>query len=295
MKIVLIGTVEFSLHMLIALCESAAEIVGVITSEDNRLNSDYADLVPCCKRNDIPFLLTNDVNEAKAVKWIERHQPDVIFCFGWSRLIKQPVLQLPPLGVVGYHPSELPKNRGRHPLIWALVLGLKETASTFFFMDEGADSGDILSQQHIDISVQDDARSIYTKMIETAKAQLLEFVVEMKSGEYQPIRQDHSQANFWRKRSKKDGQIDWRMSAKSIYNLVRGLTHPYVGAHLFHEGKEYKVWKSSIENYPETDNIEPGKVIDIMVNNSVVVKCADGCIKLLETEPKIKLNIGDYL
>ena len=295
MRIVFIGTVEFSLHMLIALCESKAEILGVITSEDNRLNSDYADLVPFCKQNDIPFLLTNDVNEAKVVKWIKRHQPDAIFCFGWSRLIKQPVLQLPPLGVVGYHPSELPKNRGRHPLIWALVLGLKETASTFFFIDEGIDSGDILSQQYIKISVQDDARSLYTKMIETARAQLLELVVEMKNGESQPIRQDHSQASFWRKRSKKDGEIDWRMNAKSIYNLVRGLTHPYVGAHLFYEGKEYKVWKSSIESYPETGNIEPGKVIDVMANNSVVVKCADGCIKLLETEPKIELNIGDYL
>jgi len=64
-----------------------------------------------------------------------------------SSLLKKELLSLPPNGVLGYHPAKLPQNRGRHPLIWSLVLGLEESASTFYFMDEGADSGDILSQK----------------------------------------------------------------------------------------------------------------------------------------------------
>ena len=71
---------------------------------------------------------------------------------GWSRIIGKELLAVPPKGIVGYHPAALPANRGRHPIIWALALGLKETASTFFFMDNGADSGPIISQKSLIIS-----------------------------------------------------------------------------------------------------------------------------------------------
>ena len=80
-------------------------------------------------------------------------KPDIIFCFGWSSLIKSEVLNLTKLGVVGYHPAMLPNNRGRHPLIWAKILGLTQTGSTYFFMDEGADTGDILDQSSFEISI----------------------------------------------------------------------------------------------------------------------------------------------
>ena len=84
------------------------------------------------------------------------------------------------MGVLGFHPSELPKNRGRHPLIWALALGLKKSASTFFFMDEGIDSGEILSQKIFDILSNDDAQSLYDKMSNNALQQIEEFLPQPK-------------------------------------------------------------------------------------------------------------------
>ena len=85
-------------------------------------------------------------------------------------------MDLPLLGVIGFHPAALPANRGRDPIIWALVLGLQETASTFFFMDEGADSGDIISQEYLIITDSDDAGILYEKITQTALKQLREFV-----------------------------------------------------------------------------------------------------------------------
>jgi methionyl-tRNA formyltransferase len=76
----------------------------------------------------------------EALTWIRAKVPDVIFCFGWSKLLKQKLLKLAPLEVVGFQPAALHANRGRHPVLWALVLGLYKTASTFFFMEEGRDS-----------------------------------------------------------------------------------------------------------------------------------------------------------
>ncbi|MBT6012111.1 MAG: formyl transferase [Candidatus Marinimicrobia bacterium] len=295
MKIVFIGTVDFSLHMLKSLIECNVEVVGVVTDKDCGINSDYADLVPTCEEYKIPYLLTNNVNKQESVDWIAALTPEVIFCLGWSRLINNNLLNLPPLGVIGFHPTALPKNRGRHPLIWALVLGLKKTASTFFFMDEGADSGDILSQQEIIISDDDDAQSLYRKMSETAKKQLLDIVPDLSKGQYQRTQQDHLRANVWRKRGIRDGEIDWRMSAKQIHNLVRGLAHPYIGAHFLIEDHEYKVWRTETIDCQGINNIEPGKVVDIDDRGIATLKCTDGCVKLLEVKPALSVSVGDYL
>ena len=135
MKIFFIGTVEFSKMALQKLIELKAQVVGVCTKEKSGFNSDFADLKPLCEKNKIPFKYVNNVNSKDNCYWIKSFNPDIIFCFGWSNLLKKDILTLAPMGVLGFHPSKLPKNRGRHPLIWALALGLKKSASTFFFYE----------------------------------------------------------------------------------------------------------------------------------------------------------------
>ncbi len=128
MRIIFIGTIEFSSQILQFLLSNKVNIVGVITSNNNKINSDYADLTPICINRKIPYILVDDINKENVVDWMDELKSDLIFCFGWSRLIKSDILKLPTVGVVGFHPAELPYNRGRHPLIWAIVLGLKKTA-----------------------------------------------------------------------------------------------------------------------------------------------------------------------
>ena len=294
MNIVLIGTVKFSLEMFSVLIQSGENIVGVVTGKDNKMNSDYADLSSACQKYGIPCFVADDVNSTDVVKWISDLSPDIIFCFGWSKLIKKELLNITPMGVVGYHPAALPKNRGRHPLIWALVLGLKKTASSFFIMDEGADSGDVISQEEIIINDDDDAGSLYEKMICIAKKQLLLLVLMLEEKSFVKQPQDHSKANIWRKRGMVDGIIDWRMSATAINNLVRGLTKPYIGAEFSYNGNQYKVWKSRILDDIGYENIEPGKVVQVK-NKTVVVKCAEGAIELLGLEPQLVISEGEYL
>jgi methionyl-tRNA formyltransferase len=293
MRIVFIGAVEFSLRALERLLAMKAEVVGVCTLRESKHNADHADLAILCERNSVPWIYAEDINSAETLDWIEDRAPDVIFCFGWSRLLKRNLLSAAPLGVVGYHPAALPANRGRHPLIWALVLGLEKTASTFFFMDEGADSGDILSQREIVIDDEDDARALYDKLTGSALQQIEEFVPRLASGSYRRQKQDERLANTWRKRGMADGKIDWRMSARSIHNLVRGLAKPYVGAHFVVDGMEIKVWKTSVlDDAPR--NMEPGRVL-AQKNSGPVVKCGEDAICLLVTEPPFQPAIGSYL
>ena len=184
MKIVFIGAVKFSESCLKCLIEMNVDIAAVCTLHESSFNADHVDLTPLCNKNHIPVSYTSDINSEDSINWIKSHDPDIIFCFGWSRLLKKEILNIAPLGVIGYHPAALPKNRGRHPIIWSLVLGLAKTASTFFFMDEGADSGDILSQELVNIDFHDNATILYRKIIETALKQIEHFYPKLLSNHY---------------------------------------------------------------------------------------------------------------
>ena len=108
-----------------------AEIIGVATKSKSHFNADHADLAPICEITMIPYKYVRDINAPHILEWIKSLNPDVIFCFGWSSLIKIDLLYITDMGVVGFHPTELPYNRGRHPLIWTLVLGLEKSALLF--------------------------------------------------------------------------------------------------------------------------------------------------------------------
>tara|TARA_B100000780_G_scaffold277400_1_gene248025 strand:- start:4288 stop:5169 length:882 start_codon:yes stop_codon:yes gene_type:complete len=293
MKIIFIGSVEFSLNTLKAIIDQGGDVVGICTLKESSFNADFCDLNDFAQSKNIPCLYIEDINSQKSINWISKFHPDVVFCFGWSRLLKKELLSIAPLGVIGFHPAALPVNRGRHPIIWAIALELKETASTFFFMDEGADTGDIISQKRIEISKTDNAGTLYNRLTELAINQIKEFLPLLQKKSFERIKQDHSLANTWRKRTSKDGIIDWRMNANVINNLVRALTKPYIGAEFTYKNVQYKVWQSEVLP-SKFQNDEPGKVVDVRGDSSFI-KCADGIIHLVSIEPKLIVKKGDYL
>jgi methionyl-tRNA formyltransferase len=298
MRILFIGCVEFSyksFKYLLSLPYPNLEIVGVITRKESPGNADFQSLEALAKENDIPCFLANKNDQDSMADWIKKIDIDVIYCFGWSYLLKKEILSQPKLGVIGFHPAALPRNRGRHPIIWALAMGLKETASTFFIMDEGADSGDIISQKPIPIDYQDNAGTLYKKITQVALQQIGEFTKDLIKGIHNRKQQEHSQANYWRKRSKKDGEIDWRMSANSVYNLVRALYTPYPGAHCISNEREIKIWEvKPYEVLEEYENHEPGKVLKVK-GSEIFVKCGEGAVTLIKHEFDDLPKEGSYL
>ena len=288
------GCVEFSHSALADLVTlSDAELVGVVTRRESPFNADFRPLDDLAAEAGAPVFFAAGNDQQAMADFLRSVEPTVIYCFGWSYLLGRDILGLAPKGVVGYHPAALPANRGRHPLIWALALGLSETASTFFFMDQGADSGDILDQQSIAIADSDDAASLYAKMTEVALGQINRFTAALAKGTEARVPQDHARANVWRKRRPADGQIDWRMSALSINNLVRALGRPYVGAHCLQGDREIKIWR--VEPAAEGPaNFEPGRILAID-GDAVVVKCADASVRILDHEFSPLPVQGSYL
>jgi len=297
MKIAFIGCVQFSfttLQHLLSLKKLNIKILAIITKTNSHLNADFTSLVPLAEKNNIPYFIVEGNDQKSMLNCLKNLSLDVIYCFGWSYLLKKAIIRLPRIGVIGYHPAVLPQNRGRHPIIWALALGLQETASTFFFMNEDADSGDILNQQHFPILSSDNANTLYQKFMKRACKQISQFTPQLVSGNFKRRAQDHSKANYWRKRNKIDGEIDWRMTAEGIHNLVRALTKPYEGAHFNCNGEEFKIWKTELVNeITEMKNIEPGKIFESK-GHEITVKCGNGLLRLIEHDCHLPLKSGDY-
>ena len=296
MRILFTGCVESSFRLLEKLIQEGKDVAGVITKRESAFNDDFHDLYPLCEKHGIPCHYTGNINDPDSMAFIKELRPDLGFCFGWSQLLGEEVLRLFPRGVVGFHPAPLPHNRGRHPLIWTLALGLEETASTFFMMNAGADEGDIISQKRITVSYEDDAGTLYDKVMRTAIQQEIEILEDFENGAVHATAQNRSEGNAWRRRNRADGEIDWRMSGRSIYNLVRSLAAPYAGAHFIWKGNEYKVWKAEEADTAGLENLEPGKVIAREADGSLVIKAGEGGIRLTGYEGKdLLIQSGDYI
>lgn len=291
---IFIGCVESSYVILRHMLEKGLTVSGIITMDNSAANADFHSLAPLAEEFGIDCYITENINDEGTMGFVRSKAPEVIYCFGWSRLIGKELLSIPKYGVIGFHPAAIPNNRGRHPIIWALALGLSKTASTFFVMDEGADTGDIISQKEIVIDHEDDAQTLYEKILRTAKDQVIEITEKIGSETILRIPQDLKSGNTWRKRDRMDGQIDWRMSCDGIYNLVRALTHPYVGAHFMYGKTEIKVWKCKVEKCEMYRNLEPGKVLKVNSETDFEIKAYDGIVHILDCD-KVSLREGEYL
>ncbi len=272
--------------------------MGIATVKKHRPSSDHLSLSKIADANSIPWIDAGDGGN-DLEEWVTGLAPDVAFCFGWNRILPSGVFLAPRLGTIGYHPAPLPKSRGRHPIIWTLVLGLSSTASTFFVIDEGVDAGGIVSQVDVAVEKDDCSTTLYGRLIQTAQMQLRSFAPALASNTLQSVPQDEQLASYWRRRTEADGQIDWRMSAFTIYNLVRALRTPYPGATAQFGSEIVRI--DLVVPIPESEypvdirRMEYGRVIDIGRDSRVDIRCGDGVIRIVQstltTIPKIGMPL----
>ena len=288
MKILLVGAVAFTERCLRETLAAGGNVAGVLTlpPETASRHADYCDLRPLAESHGIPVHHIRHINDHTTAEIITVLAPDVMFVFGWSQLISPEVRALAPLGCIGTHPALLPRNRGRHPIVWSLVEGLERTGLTFFYLDDGVDSGDILWQDSCAITPDDDAASLYRKMEELAGEGIRTFVPQLQAGTAPRIPQDHSLATYWRKRTEIDGEIDWSARSAAIHNLIRGLSRPYVGAHTNVGDTVFRVWRAVPIDAPGHGNgvsDSPGTVLRVDAA-AVHVRTGDGVLALLDYE-----------
>ncbi|MBV9920419.1 MAG: PIG-L family deacetylase [Pseudonocardia sp.] len=159
--------------------------------------------------------------------------PDLIVVVGFSQIIPPAVLDIPPLGVIGFHTAVLPGRRGSSPVIWAMVEGLEESGVTMFYMDEGIDTGDVIAVERFAIEAGDYAADVLRKADDATLDLLRAHLDPILDTTAPRVPQGDSGSTYTRRRTKADGEIDWERPAHEIVNLIRALSPPYPLAHTF--------------------------------------------------------------
>ncbi len=277
MKIAYISGVKFGYDLLKEILQKNFEISVVFSYQDSKklLYSDIISFESICKKFGIRNIQVNNINDKKNIEILQSLQPDLILVMGWSQLLKSEIIQTAKLAVIGSHPTELPKFRGRAPIPWTIIKELKESALTFFYIDEGIDDGDILHQNKFKITDNDDSESLYQKITDLGKKMIIQSLKNLQEGTAKRTKQDETKfIEYWPKRTSEDGKIDWSKNAKDILTLIRASTFPYPGAFTFFNQLQLKIFKA---RYIDDKITKPGIILDVK-KNLVKVGTSNGSI-----------------
>ena len=182
------------------------------------------------------------------------------------------------------HPTLLPKHRGRAPLPWAIIYGLKKTGVTMFHIDLEADNGDIIGQEEVPIDIKDDAMSLYKKTLDAHVSLMRRYFPLLAQKKAPRIKQDESRASFWPKRVPGDGIVDWNTGATHLYDWVRALSDPYPGAFTFYGDKKIILWKAVVAEANNSGGV-PGTILGVD-SGGLLVLTGEGALRLTCIEPE---------
>jgi methionyl-tRNA formyltransferase len=235
------------------------------------------------------------VNTDAVVEQLRAYDPDLLYVVGWSRLVDERVIDVSNVATLGMHPAPLPRGRGRAPIAWTLIKGFEETALSMFHLVEAADAGDIVARQPIDVAIEDDAASLYEKVVAAGRSLIRETYPQFEAGAVPRQPQDDERATWWPKRTPDQGGIDWRQSPKAVYDWIRGQTHPYPGAFSYLDGRNVTVWAAD----PPTGErafVRPGEIRG-RSGDALTVGAWEGRIDLtrLQVEDGPELPAADLL
>ncbi|WP_342388782.1 methionyl-tRNA formyltransferase [Salinicoccus bachuensis] len=283
-KTILIGSVESSKVVLdgMVVHDYPPEMVFGLDRKYSKNVSGYVDLSVIAEENDIPHMTFKNINDDKVVEEIRLIAPDYIFVVGISQLIKEEIISTAKKGVIGYHPTALPKYRGRAALPWLVLLGEKESKTSLFFIDEGMDSGDIVDQETYLIGEGDYAEDVYHASNEALGRMLRRVLKQMKNDAVEATPQDHEKTTYLLKRTPEDGRIDWSAPAEDVHRLIRATSRPYPGAFSHYRDHKVIIWRASVHPNARYIGI-PGQIIrsDSM---SIDVLCTDGILRIEDYE-----------
>lgn len=282
MQVVFITHNELGQVCIEQLSKLGADVQAVYTKPKSSDISDQVDLKPTTETYDIPLDRVESVNTGAVKSEIKEIEPELLFVIGWSQLVDSEILCLSSVASLGMHPAPLPRGRGRAPLAWSIIKGLDQTALSFFHLTEEPDAGDIVGQESISIKKEDDASTLYNKVIDAGKTLIQQYYPEFESGNIPRKPQDDSKATWWPKREPHHGLINWNKTSTEVYDWIRGQTRPYPGAFSYIGDTKVTVW-SARPSEKEYICAAPGKIIQVR-EDSLEIATWESTIEITEVQ-----------
>ena len=249
LKIIFIGTPEFGATVLEELIKGGFPPILVITETDKPSGRKQAITPPPVKitaqKYDIPVLQPKNIKNLDLE--IKNLKPDLGILAAYGQILPKNILEIPKFGFLNVHPSLLPKYRGATPVQSAILNGDKETGVTIMLMDEGIDTGPILSQKKTEIGPNETFQELHDRLAILGSELLVDAIHDWIRGQMKVEPQDDDKAVYTKILKREDGLIDWRKSPRELDGHIRAL-NPWPGAYAIQDKKRIKVLKAKLEN-----------------------------------------------
>jgi methionyl-tRNA formyltransferase len=307
MRIVFMGTPEFSVPSLDALVRNGYEVVLAVMQKDKPRDRGKEVKLPAVKEYalaaGIPVLQPERLSrEPDMVEAIRQAKPDLIVTCAFGQLLPKSVLDIPGRGTINVHASLLPALRGAAPIQWAIINGERETGITTMHTDIGLDTGDMLLKETVEIPSDMTAGELHDMLSVIGAATLIKTLHALEAGTLRGSRQDESRATNAPRLTKEMGRIDWKKTSWDIHNLVRG-TDPWPGAFTAFRGGAMRI----VRTEPVSQNAEdpvlssmpaalPGTILS-SGPSGLTVQTGHGTLRVLEVQmpSSRKMSVSEYL
>ena len=284
MKIIFMGTPDFSVGTLEALVEAGHEVVLAVTQPDKPKGRgkemQFTPVKECAMKFNIPVFQPRKVREPECIEELRKYNADIMVVVAFGQLLPKEILEMTPYGCVNVHASLLPKYRGAAPIQWAIIDGEEVTGVTTMQMNEGLDTGDMLLKVEIPIEAKETGGSLFDKLSDAGAKLCVETLDKLQKKEITPIPQGETTTAYAKMLDKQVGNIDWTKSAVEIERLIRGLT-PWPSAYTNWNGKVMKIWDA--QALDGASDVLPGTIAQVD-KEAFYVQTGNGFLKVCELQ-----------
>lgn len=297
MKVIFMGTPEFSVGTLEALIKAGHDIVLAVTQPDKPKGRgkemQFPPVKECALSHGIPVFQPKKIREPECIAELKKYDADVCVVIAFGQILPKEILQMTPFGCINVHASLLPKYRGAAPIQWAVINGEEVSGVTTMQMDEGLDTGDMLEKTEIVLDVKETGGSLHDKLAAAGACLCVSTLEKLANHELTPEKQGESTTEYARMLDKKLGRIDWNKPACEIERLIRGL-NPWPSAYTDWEGKTMKIWEADVVH--EDSDKKPGTVVEV-TKNGFAVQTGKGLlqVKSLQIPGKKRMEADAFL
>ena len=300
MRVIFMGTPDFSVGTLEALIAAGHEVCLAVTQPDKPKGRggkmQYTPVKEKALFYNIPVYQPKRVRDPECVEELRKYNADVMVVVAFGQILPKEILEMTPYGCINVHASLLPKYRGAAPIQWAIIEGEEVTGVTTMQMDEGLDTGDMILKTEVPVAADETGESLHDKLAAAGAALCVETLKALEDGTAVREKQGESPSPtaYAKMLTKELGDIDWAEPAVKIERLVRGL-NSWPSAYTHWNGKVMKIWRAAAET-AETADVQPGTVVSVE-KESFAVQTGDGVLRVLEVQMpgKKRMDAGAFL
>ena len=293
MRVVFLGTPDFSVNTLKAIINSKHEVVAVVTQPDKPVGRSsklvFSPVKQVAVEHNLKVLQYNKIR-LEGVEDLKALNADIMVTCAFGQILSQEIIDIAPKGIINVHASLLPKYRGAAPIQWSIINGDSETGVTIMQTEAGIDTGDIICMEKTPISETETAGELFDRLSMLGAKLLVEALDLIESGNAMFTKQNDDLATHVKMLKKEDGIIDFSKSAREIYNFIRGM-NPWPCAYTFLDKKPLKVHSSDIVEIEAS--AQPGEVICADSKRGLIVATGNGFIRLKDIQAEGGKKMAD--